>query len=199
VFTETLEIAKLLGGLPSARSALFEIGIPQSLLGGRYTAYTEPSVLPRDGHPPVVCFGSSGPFVTIGIDTENGNVVYVLDVPEKPVNLVNATAILFTQTVQALIGRFPYHAKDAENQELDAVSAELREIIRSIDPEAAVLGRYWPSFVDDVQMGDFNTEDILAWERRSNSLDGPVSRLSDGCPAQRFVLLGSPECYAMLH
>lgn len=165
VFTRTPEVEELLSGLPSARLVLFESGIPQSLLGGRYMANPELSVLERDGHAPVLCFGVSGLFVTMGIDTVNGNVVYVLDVPEKPVNLVNATVMLFSRTVQALIERFPYHAKDAENEELDAVSDELRGIIRSIDPEAAAPGCYWPSFVDDVRMGDFNTEDILAWER----------------------------------
>lgn len=176
VFTETPEIAALLSDLPSARLALFEIGLPQSLLGGRYSADSGLSVLPREGRSPVVCFGSSGLFDAIGIDTANGNVVDVIKTPDKPVILDNATAMLFTRTVHALIDRFPYHAKDAGYEEVDAVSEELRGIIRSIDPKAAVPGCYWPSFVDDVQMGDFNTEDILSWERHSNLLTGAPVR-----------------------
>ena len=164
VFTETPEIAELLSDLPSARIALFETGLPQSLFG--YSAASGLSVLQREGRSPVVCFGSSGMFDTIGIDTANGNVVDVIKAPEKPVILVNTTAKLFTQTVHALIDRFPYYAKAAGYEEVDTVSEALRGMIRSIDPEAAVPGCYWPSFVDDVQMGDFSTEDILSWERR---------------------------------
>jgi SUKH-4 immunity protein len=165
VFTEFPEVAKLVAGLPSVRRALFDDGIPKGLLGGRYTADPDLTILAREGHAPVVRFGTSGLSEAIGIDSANGNVIEVIDTPWKPTNLVNTTVALFTLTVRALIERFPYYAKDAEDEEIDSVAEELREIIRSIDAKAAVPGNYWPTFVDDVQMGDFNTADILALDQ----------------------------------
>jgi hypothetical protein len=94
-------------------------------------------------------------------------VLGVLDVPERPTILVNAAVDLFTGTVRGLFERFPYYGKNAEWAEIDSTCAELREIVRSIDPAAAAPGCYWPAFVDDVQMGDFSTEDIQAWHRRN--------------------------------
>jgi hypothetical protein len=158
-------MAKLVAGLPSASRALFERGIPETLLG-RYQADPDLTVLIRDGRAPVLRFGTSGLSQAIGIDLATEEVVGVADVPSKLTILVNATADTFTSTVQAMIGRFPYYAKDADYEEIDTVAEELRELIRSIDAKAAVPGCYWPAFVDDVQMGDFNTQDVLAWERR---------------------------------
>ncbi len=95
--------------------------------------------------------------------------------PSRPTILVNTTAGTFTATVQAMIGRFPYYAKDAGYEEIDRVAEELRELIRSIDEKAAVPGCYWPALVDDVQMGDFNTEAVRYWEDAMNNPD-PRSR-----------------------
>jgi hypothetical protein len=176
VFPESPEIAKLVAGLPSASRALFERGIPVTLLGGIYHADPDLTVITREGRAPVLRFGTSGLSQAIGIDLATGEVVgVVVDVPPKPTILVNATADTFTSTVKAMIGRFPYYAKDAGYEEIDRVAEELREIIRSIDEKAAVPGCYWPAFVDDVQMGASNTEEVLYWEDAMNEPD-PRSR-----------------------
>jgi hypothetical protein len=164
VFVVSPEIEELLKGLPSARYALLGGGIPQALVGGRYRADPGLSILERTS--PVLRFGTSGLSEAIGIDVSTGSVVEVVDVPSQPTNLVNTTLALFTQTVRALIERFPYYSRRAGYDEIDAVSEELRRIIRSIDPNAAASGSYWPGFADDVQMGDFNTEDVVEWESR---------------------------------
>jgi hypothetical protein len=61
-----------------------------------------------------------------------------------------------------MIEQFPYYSKDVEYEEINLVSEQLLEIIRSIDAEAAKPDRYWLTFVDDVQMDDFNTEAVMA-------------------------------------
>lgn len=165
-FVESRQVAELLANMPVVSDVLFETGIPVDLVGGRYRADPTLTVLRREGDAPVVRFGTSGLAQAIGVDVGSANVLGILDVPQQPTILVNTTIDMFTRTVKALFERFPYYAKEAEWAEIDSVCAELREIVRSIDPEAAVPGCYWPGFVDDVQMGDFNTEDILAWYRR---------------------------------
>jgi SUKH-4 immunity protein len=162
VFARSPEVGELVADLPSVRRALFDDGVPKGFFGRRYSADPDLTILAWEGHAPVVRFGTSGLAGMIGIDSASGKVIRVIDVPCKPTILVNTTVALFTLTVRALIERFPYYAKDADDEEIDSVAEELREIIRSIDAEAAVPGSYWPAFVDDVQMGDFNTEDILA-------------------------------------
>jgi hypothetical protein len=48
------------------------------------------------------------------------------------------------------------------DSEVDRAAEDLTKILRSIDPAAvADQTTYWGSFVFDVQMGDFATEDVL--------------------------------------
>ena len=190
VFPESPEIAKLVAGLPSASRALFQRGIPETLLGGRYHADPDLTVLTRGERAPVLRFGTSGLSQAIGIDLATGEVVAVADVSSRPAILVNTTAGTFTSTVQAMIARFPYYAKDASDEEIDRAAEELRELIRSIDEKAAVPGCYWPAFADDVRMGDFNTEDVLSWEDAMNKLDPPSRTLCAGPLLVRYALVG---------
>jgi hypothetical protein len=169
VFAGSPEVDVLIKGLPSAQQALFEDGIPLALVGGRYEADSGLSVVERTNRAPVVRFGTSGLSYAVGIDVVTGNVVEVINDPSQHTNLINTRPVFFTQTVRALVERFPYYSRNAGYDEVDALAKELRNIIRSIDPEAAVPGNYWPGFVDDVQMGDFNTEDVLEWESRLGS------------------------------
>jgi SUKH-4 immunity protein len=164
VFAASPEVAALFADLPAARHALFEEGIPKELFGGGYSADVDLTVHEWDGRAPIVRFGSSGLMEMLGIDLSNGHVIKVIDVPAKPMLLVNTTVDQFTLTVRAVTERFPYYAKTAEYEEMDRIAEELREIVRSIDEKAAVPGCYWPAFIDDVQDGNFATEDILAWQ-----------------------------------
>jgi hypothetical protein len=42
--------------------------------------------------------------------------------------------------------------------EIHAVARDLADLIRGIDPEAMADDRFWSTFVDDVEMGDFATQ-----------------------------------------
>jgi hypothetical protein len=167
IYPESEQVAEQVASLPEVRRALFETGMPAALLGGRYRADPRLTVLPLVGGGSVIRFGTSGLAQAVGVDVRTGNVLGVLDVPERPTILINTAVDLFTATVRGMFERFPYYGKNAEWTEIDSACAELREIVRSIDAAAAVPGCYWPGFVDDVQMGDFSTEDILAWHRRN--------------------------------
>lgn len=75
---------------------------------------------------------------------------------------VNTSIGQFTQTVQAVIGRFPYYDQGGDDEIMHAAAADLRDIVRRIDPAAAVPDRYWSTFADDAENGDLSTEEILA-------------------------------------
>lgn len=162
VFAELPEILELVSRLPGVRRALFVDGVPCEFLFKGYTADPALTVLAWAGHAPVIRFGTSGLSEAIGVDTATGYVVEVINGSWMQVNLVNTTVELFTHTIKALINRFPYYPRGAGYDQIDSACEDLREIIRSVDPEASVSSIYWPGWVDDVQMGDCGTEDVLA-------------------------------------
>lgn len=146
VFAELPEVAELVSQLPTVHRVLFEEGIPKRFLFRRYTADPELAILAWEGHAPVVRFGTSDLSEAIGVDVSTGHVIEVVDVPWRPTNLVNTTIEIFTRTIQALMNRFPYYSKYAEYDQIDSACEELREIIRSIDPQASApdtLNRHW--------------------------------------------------------
>jgi hypothetical protein len=141
---------------------LFVDGVPKRFIGRRYTADSSVALLDRQDHKPILRFGSTGLSGAIGVDLATGHIVEVIDVPDSPLLFVNTSIEQFTQTVKAVIDRFPYYEEGAAEEEIQGVASELLEKIRNIDPAAAVPDRYWSTFVDDVEIGDLSTEAILA-------------------------------------
>lgn len=165
VFDESKEeVAPLIRPLPSIWRALFVAGVPKSFIGRRYTVNAGLSLLMSKNDEPLVRFGSTGLVGSICVDIATGKVVEVINagVPSSPMLFVNTSLTQFTQTVKAIIDRFPYYGQEATDDEIDLVASELLDVVRNIDPEAAVPDRYWSTFVDDVQIGDLSTEAVLA-------------------------------------
>ena len=77
-------------------------------------------------------------------------------------SLVNSSLDQFIASVRAVSERFPFYSRDFLESEVDRVAEDLTEILRSID-RAAVADEttFWWTFVFDVRMGDFATEDVL--------------------------------------
>lgn len=98
----------------------------------------------------------------------------------RPPLLVNSSLNLFIESVQAVLNRFPFDSGDSVREvrnaqtdgwaiaeermrEWDRAVRELAEALRQIDPPAiADESSFWRTFMDDVQMGDFSTEDVLS-------------------------------------
>ena len=100
-----------------------------------------------------------------------------------PPSFVNSSLDQFIASVREVSERFPFYSSDLgefdiqdllddpasvrarieqDNSEVDRVAEDLTEILRSID-RAAVADEttFWWTFVFDVRMGDFATEDVL--------------------------------------
>jgi hypothetical protein len=165
VFPEPPAMRELLEHAPSVRQALFADGVPKNFIGRRYSADLNVTLLEREGSEPLLRFGSSGPSDAIGVELATGHVIEVIDTPGSHSLFVNTSIEQFTQSVKAVIDRFPYYNANASDEEIEAVADELRELIVSIDPEAAVPDRYWSTFADDAEIGDLTTEAILALDR----------------------------------
>jgi hypothetical protein len=76
--------------------------------------------------------------------------------------------------VRLLIDRFPYYDRNAPSTALEDVVRDLTEIVERIDSPARLEGRFWATFVDDVGMGDFATEDVLAGAGDTSSMGSRI-------------------------
>jgi hypothetical protein len=164
VFTEPTALKDLLQHLPSVRRALFIDGVPKKFIAHRYRADSDVTLLRRQGDDAVLRFGSSGLSDAIGVHLATGNVVEEVNARGFPLCFVNTSIEKFVLTAKAVIDRFPYHDQDATDGEIEVAAADLRDIIRHIDPPAMVPDRYWSTFADDVENGDMSTEEILEIE-----------------------------------
>jgi len=164
VFPEPKALKDILRRSPSVRHTLFIDGVPKNFIGPRYKADSTVTVLERPGGDAILRFGSSGLSDAIGVHLATGNVVEVISVRDLPLLFVNTSIEKFTLTVKAVIDRFPYYEEDATDEEVEAAAADVGDIIERIDPAAMIPDRYWSTFVDDMEMRDLSTEEVLAAE-----------------------------------
>jgi hypothetical protein len=90
------------------------------------------------------------------VDPTTGQVLEITR--QGTVLFVNSSIAAFTETVRAVLERFPYYDEDAEFDEIHAVARDLADLIHGINPEAMADDGFWSTFVDDVEMGDFATQ-----------------------------------------
>ena len=74
---------------------------------------------------------------------------------------VNSSVGQFTETVRAVMDRFPYYDRGSAWGDWEAAGNDLMRLIEAVDPEAAIPDRFWSTFVDDVKMGDFDTRSVV--------------------------------------
>jgi hypothetical protein len=177
-------------GIPHGWDAeLVSKGVPKSLLR-RYTATSTLALLEVPDYGPLVSFGTTMLQNRVCLDPHTRAVVEITYVPTDTINLrasvvglpghVNASLDQFIACVHAVLDRFPFDSghpvedhewEDREQawahvdqrfQEWDRAVRDMTETLRRIDTTAvADADTFWRTFLDDVQMGDFATEDIL--------------------------------------
>ena len=113
--------------------------------------------------------GKWGPFVGMYLNPATDEVVTCVDRPMAQPRLVNSTLALFRATTKAVIALFPYYDRRAELEDREAVAARVAKVIGAIDEPAMTPDTFWATFVDDLVIGDFATEDILEPDRSAPS------------------------------
>ena len=166
VFSSIPQVAEVLMLPPTAKRGLFEEGVPDYFFYRGYSADPGLTVISRAAGAPIVRFGSDGAGL-IGVESVSGCVVRISGRTEEQC-LVNVTVGCFTETARILTQRFPYYSDDTEIGEIEAAAEELRNIVRSVDPQAVVPGSYWAELIDEVDGLLFDAEDVRAWYRRRN-------------------------------
>jgi hypothetical protein len=111
----------------------------------------------------LLCFGSTGLFGKICLAEESSQVIHLwrIDAEPRAIDLVNSSLEAFIRCARAVVDRFPYYDDDADDDVPTEVGAELAQLLVGIDDVTQVADSYWMTFVDDVQMGTFSTQDVL--------------------------------------
>jgi SUKH-4 immunity protein len=162
IFPDDTKIRTPLHRLPEVRDALFVTGIPKEFAYHDYKADDVLTFVVHGGRGRLIRFGSSELTDAVCVDPSTGEVVVVIHFPAAPPGFVNSSMPQFTRTMSEVIERFPYYSADASDEEIASASQSLQTIIRNIDPPALIPGRYWSTFIADVEIGDLSTEDVLA-------------------------------------
>jgi hypothetical protein len=151
------------------------ITVPRELFGGAvFSAELKVSLVVRPDGSPLLRFGAARLSSALCLDPRTGVVVDVWDEASPVVRstrpawtegFVNSDIACFVDVARAVSGRFPYYSRsDFETDEgvahVDRVCQELVEMVRGIDPPAAIPDRFWSTFADDVRIGDFATGDL---------------------------------------
>jgi hypothetical protein len=148
------------------RDTLMRAGPPKRSLGRLYWASTELASVEIPPRGRLIRFGHSGIASGIHLDPSTGEVLVVLDHAGAVPQLVNSTLAQFTDTVRTVIDMFPYYDRDGRLDEREAAAKRLAGAIRRIDPVAMNPDSFWGTFVDDVAIGDFATEDVVGGSSR---------------------------------
>ena len=156
VFPESEPESTVAGRRREVWEALFRTGVPRDLFSGRYASVPKPAVLDVPEHGCLIQFGLLMHDDPVCVDPTTGQVLEITR--QGTVLFVNSTIAAFTETVRAVLERFPYYDEDAEFDEIHAVARDLVGLVRRIDPEAMADNQFWSTFVDDVEMGDFATQ-----------------------------------------
>ncbi len=113
------------------------------------------------GHGELVRFGNDGPFGGMYFDSTTNAVFNCVERPMTEPRLVNSTLRQFRETVKAVLAMFPLYGREAELEERETVASTVAGVIARIDADAMTVDTFWATFVDDLVIGDFATEDIL--------------------------------------
>ncbi|GGK81457.1 SUKH-4 family immunity protein [Mangrovihabitans endophyticus] len=144
---------------PAVADRLADPGVPRGL--GGYDLLDQARPLPGDDTADLICFGTVGPFGRICVRASTGAVVHVPNPERITTNTVNTDLDRLAGCVRAVADRFPFYSADSDPEDWDRAAADLRAALAAIDPAAEANHGFWQTFVDDVAMGIYSTEEVL--------------------------------------
>jgi hypothetical protein len=155
---------------------LLERGVPKEMLG-LYRAADELTLLEDSVGLQLVCFGFIAYSQRACLDPRTRDIVALLDMRgggeegNWAVFRGNSTIEQFIASVGAVLNRYPFDSPQAVGEsddsyldrtrvELDRATDDLKAALSAIDPAAMEdPSRFWPDFIDDVQMGNYSADD----------------------------------------
>jgi hypothetical protein len=133
------------------------IRVPRVILGLLYQVQDELTVMRTSGDRLLYRFASTGLSGQICIADDTGEILVLHDSNPRP---VNSSLEKFTECVRVVIDRFPYYGVDSDWEDQERVGRELAELLTAIDPVSLQVDSFWDTFINDVEIGDFATEEV---------------------------------------
>lgn len=151
------------------------IRVPRELLSGAvFRTDSEATLVSRPDGTSLLRFGVARLSSALCLEPATGAILSTWDAdsgvvravqPSWTESFVNTDIERFVDIARAISSRFPYYTAATFDESIGVVGRELREMISRIDPPAALPDRFWSTFLDDVEMGDFTTESLLPTSR----------------------------------
>jgi hypothetical protein len=156
---------------------LLQQGAPRSLLGHRYHAAEQLTLLQYPPFGQFVRFGTEGLANSMCLDLQAGAVVVLSHLPALAPCLVNSSLDRFHASVRFVSSRYPFDGghlmaggdptSEVHDERLSDGVDELREGLQRIDPTAVPNeDTFWSDFLDSVFMGDWDTNVLFGDEER---------------------------------
>ena len=143
---------------PSAvQRSIIDARVPNDLFG-RYRSVETLTTSDRGGRRGLIRFGNLGLDEGLYLEPETGQVVEFLSGRLRP---VNSTIGQFADCIRAVKAMFPLYSRDSPFEVLDQAGSRIRQVVRSVDPITQTPDGFWETVADDVEIGDFATEDLL--------------------------------------
>ncbi|MFD9565399.1 SUKH-4 family immunity protein [Streptomyces sp. NPDC059994] len=134
--------------------------VPRGMLGAAYQAASSLTQITQAGNRRLVKFGSTGLFGSILLDAESG-IVVKLEKDAGDVGFVNSSLSAFAEAVEMVIEKFPFYGSDCNDDDWATAARGMENSLRSIDPISVSQDSFWGTFISDVEIGDYSTEDVL--------------------------------------
>lgn len=134
--------------------------VPAAMVGATYRAASTLTRITSLGHGNFVRFGSTGLFGSILLDTVAGAVVK-RERDANDVSRVSSSLPDFVAIVRAVIERFSFYDSDSDHGEWMAAARDIEGIVRAIDSGSFNQDGFWETLVNDIEIGDFSTGDVV--------------------------------------
>jgi hypothetical protein len=160
---------------------LVTLGVPKRIFGS-YKALSHLELIDHPTLGPMVRFATVGRRGAMCLHPATRSIHWLTGSRSGQEHFVNTTLAHFNDSVRAVINMFPFDRSvpsqppqedasairqssktdHAEDMQWVIVGEELRELLRRIDPESVAHSNgFWNTFVTDVQMGNYSTDDVL--------------------------------------
>ena len=176
----TFELTEVSVARPLARllpQGLESIRVPVRVLGGSvFRADVRATDIVRPDGSSLLRFGATRLSSALTLQPSTGEVVWINDaeatvwrgrpVPWSEV-VANSSLELFVETARVVTARFPFYERRAAmdgDAQCAAAATDLRRLIAAVDAPATSEGGLWSTFADDVETGDFDTEQVIQGE-----------------------------------
>ncbi|MFH8627424.1 SUKH-4 family immunity protein [Streptomyces vietnamensis] len=137
-----------------------DLQVPESLIAFSYRVAESLTSMEEPEPGRFLRFGSTGLFGSLLFDSATGSVVEYQEGADD-VSLVNTSIAAFVEIVKKVIEAFPFYSTDGDSGDMELAAEKVKGIVCSEDPEAYFSGGFWETFVSDVEMGDYPTEEVV--------------------------------------